>query len=106
MYITNIQEEIKGTISDAQKDGKNSSENEDKKPTVRTRPLEKSCPINPNDDLKDYGESGIENNQERGKEWKKKAKEMKEVIHIEFDMDDDEKVQTKNAKDRNTEGKV
>ena len=31
---------------------------------------------------------------------------MKEVIYIEFDMDDDEKVQTKNAKDRNSEGKV
>ena len=73
---------------------------------MRTRPLEKSCPINPNDDLKDYGESGIENNQEREKEWKKKAKKMKEVIHIEFDMDDDEKVQMKNAKDGNTEGKV
>ena len=36
----------------------------------------------------------------------RKAKKMKEVIHIEFNMDDDEKVQTKNAKDRNTEGKV
>ena len=96
----NIQEEIKGTISDARNDGKNSSENEDKKPTARTRPLEKSCPINPDDDLKDYRESGIENNQEREKEWKKKAKKMKEVIHIEFDRDDDEKVQTKNAKDK------
>ena len=31
---------------------------------------------------------------------------MKEVIHVEFDMDDDEKVQMKNAKDGNTEGKV
>ena len=31
---------------------------------------------------------------------------MKEVIHIEFDMDDDEKVQTKKAKDGNAEGKV
>ena len=106
MYIVNIQEEIKGVICEAQNDGKNSSENEDKNPTVKTRPLEKSCPINPNDDLRDYGESGIENNQEREKEWKKKAKKMREVIHIEFDMDDDEKVQTKNAKGRNIEGKV
>ena len=102
----NIQEEIKVTISDTRNNGKNSSENEDKKPTARTRPLEKSCPINPNDNLKDYGESGIENNLEREKEWKMKAKKMKEVIHIEFDMDDDEKVQMKNAKDGNTEGKV
>ena len=73
---------------------------------MRTRPLEKSCPINHNDNLKDYRESGIENNQEREKEWKKKAKKMKEVIHIEFNMDDDEKVQTKNTKDGNTEGKI
>ena len=75
-------------------------------------------PHKPNDDLKDYGESGIENDQERGKEWKiendqergkewkKKAKKTKEVIHIEFNIDDDEKVQTKNAKDGNTERKV
>ena len=40
----NIQEEIKGTISDTRNDGKKSSENEDKKPTARTRPLEKCCP--------------------------------------------------------------
>ena len=31
---------------------------------------------------------------------------MKEVIHIEFNMDDDEKVQLKNAKDGKTAGKV
>ena len=46
----NIQEEIKGTISDTRNDGKKSSENEDNKPTARTRPLEKCCPRNPNDD--------------------------------------------------------
>ena len=31
---------------------------------------------------------------------------MKGVIHIEFDTDDDQKVQTKNAIDGNTGGKV
>ena len=31
---------------------------------------------------------------------------MKEVIHTEFGMDDDQKVQLKNAKDGKTEGKV
>ena len=31
---------------------------------------------------------------------------MKEVIHIEFDMDDDVEVQPKNAIDGNAEGKV
>ena len=43
---------------------------------------------------------------QKGKEWKKKAKKKEEVIHIEFDMDDDEKVQMRNAKDRITEGKA
>ena len=65
VYITNIQEESKGITNDAHNDGKNPSEQDDKKPTARTSPLEKSLPINPNDDLRDYGESGIENNQGR-----------------------------------------
>ena len=78
----------------------------DKKPTVKTSPLEKSLPINCNDDLKDYGESGIENNLGRRKEWKKKAKKTKEFIHIEFDTDDDVEVQLKDANDGNAEGKV
>ena len=56
---------------------------------MRTSPSEKSLPINCNDDLKDYGESGIDSNPGREKEWKKKAKKTKEVIHIEFDTDDD-----------------
>ena len=106
VYIMNIQEESKGITNEAQNDGKNPSEHDDKKPTARTSPLEKSLPINPNDDLKDYGESGIENNQGREKEWKKKAKKMKEVTHIEFDMDDDVEMQPKNANDGKAEGKA
>ena len=31
---------------------------------------------------------------------------MKEVIHIEFDVDDDVEMQPKNANDRKAEGKV
>ena len=31
---------------------------------------------------------------------------MKEVIHIEFDMDNDVEMQLKNANDRKVEGKV
>ena len=72
---------------------------------MRTRPLEKSSPINHNDDLKDYRESGIENNKGREKEWKKKAKKIKEVIHIEFNTDNDEDVQLKNANDGKQKGK-
>ena len=106
VYMMNIQEESKGITNDACNDGKNSSEQDDKKPTARTSPLEKPLPVNPNDDLKDYGESGIENNQGREDEWKKKAKKMKDVIHIEFNMDDDVEMQPKNANDRKAEGKA
>ena len=106
VYITNIQAERQGIVKDTCNDGKNPSKKVDKKPTVKTSPLEKSPPINHNDDLKDYGESGIDNNQGRRKEWKKKAKITKEVIHIEFDLNDDVEVQLKNANDGNTEEKV
>ena len=89
VYIMNIQAERQGIIKDTQNDGKNPSEQVDKKPTAKSSPLEKSLPVNCNDDLKDYGESRIDNNSGREKEWKKKATKMKEVIHIDFDMDDD-----------------
>ena len=72
VYITNIQEESKGITKDAQNDGKNPSEQDDKKPTARTSPLENSLPINCNDNLKDYGEFGIDNNPGRGKKGKRR----------------------------------
>ena len=58
-------------------DGKNPSKQDENKPTARTSPLEKCLPINRNDDIKDYGESGIDNNPGREEEWKKKAKKTK-----------------------------
>ena len=67
VYITNIKAERQGIINDAQNDGKTPSEQVDKNPTVKTSPLEKSLPIHCNDDLKDYGESGIDNNPGREK---------------------------------------
>ena len=79
VYITNIQEESESITKHARNDGKNPSKQDDKKPTARTSPLEKSLPINHNDDIKDYGESGIDNNPGREKEWKKKAKKMKKL---------------------------
>ena len=44
VYITNIQEENKGITNDARNDGKNPSEQDDKKPTARTSPLENLSP--------------------------------------------------------------
>ena len=68
VYITNIQAERQGIIKDAQNDDKNPSEQVDEKPIVKSSPLEKSLPVNRNDDSKDYGESGIDNNLGREKE--------------------------------------
>ena len=105
VYIMNMQEESK-EMKDARNDGKNPSQQDDKKPTARTSPLEKSLPVNRNDDIKDYGESGIDNNPGRERDWKKKMKKTKKVIHMEFDTDDDVEVQPKNANDGKAEGKV
>ena len=79
VYITNIQVERQGNVKDTRNDGKNPSEKDDKKPTAKTSPVEKSPPVSHNDDLKDYGESGIDNNQGRRKEWKKMAKKTKKL---------------------------
>ena len=79
VYITNIQEEKQGTMIDTQNDGKNPSQQDDKKPTARTSSLEKSIPVNHNDNLEDYRESAIDNNLGRDKEWKKKTKNMKKL---------------------------
>ena len=103
VYITNIQEERQGIMKDAQNDGKNPSEQDDEKHTVKTKPLEKSLPVNHNDSLKDYRESGIDNNLER---MEKEDQEHEKDIHTEFDMDDDVEEQLRNANDGKAEGKV
>ena len=102
----NIQEESENITKDVRNDGRNPSKQDDKKPTARTSPLEKTLPINHNDDLKDYRESGIDNNPGWDKEQKKKTKNMKKVIHMEFNMDDDVEEQPKNANDGKAEGKI
>ena len=82
VYITNIQEEKQGIMIDARNDGKNPSKQDDKKPTAKTSPLEKSIPVNCNDNLKDYGESGIDSNPGRDKEFKMKTKNTKKMLFI------------------------
>ena len=79
VYIMNIQEEIKGITKDTRNDGKSPSEQDDKKPTARTSPLEKSLPVNRNEDLKDYGESGVDNNPGREKNGKRRLRKRKKI---------------------------
>ena len=106
VYIMNIQERILGTMKNTQNNDKNPSEQDDKEPTAKTSHLEKSVSVNSNDNLKYYGESGIDNNPGRNKEWKKKIKNTKKVIHMEFDTDDDVEEQLNNANDVKAKRKV
>ena len=99
VYIMNIQEGKLGTMKNARDNSKNPSKQNNKKPTVKTSPLEKSVSINSNDNLKAFGESGIDDNHGRDKEQKKKTKNTKKVTHMEFDTDDDMEEQLKNAND-------
>ena len=105
-YITNIQEGKLGTMKNAQDNSKNPSKQDNKKPTAKTSPLEKSISVDSNGNLKAYGESGIDDNLGRDKERKKKTKNTKKVIHMEFNMDDDVEEQPKNANDVKAEWKV
>ena len=43
-YVMNIQEENKGITNDTRNDGRNPSEQDDKKPTARTSPVENLSP--------------------------------------------------------------
>ena len=102
VYITNIQEGKLDTMKNAQETGKNSSKQDDKK----LSPLEKSNSVNSNDNLKAYRESGRDINLGRNTEWKKKTKNTRKIIHMEFDTDDDMEEQLKNANDVKMEVKV
>ena len=102
VYITNIQEGKLDTTKNARDTGKNSSKQDDKK----FSPLEKSDSVNSNDNLEAYGESGRDDNPGINTEQKKKTKNMRKIIHMEIDMDDDVEEQPKNANDVKTEGKV
>ena len=79
VYIMNIQEGKLGTMKNARDTSKNPSEQDDKKPTAKISPLEKSNSVNSNANLKAYRESGRDDNLGRDKEWKKKTKNTKKL---------------------------
>ena len=72
MYITNIPEGKLGTTKNARDTSKNPS----KQDNIKISPLEKSAPINSNDNLKAYGESGRDDNPGKGRERKTKTMNM------------------------------
>ena len=101
-YITNVPEGKLGTTKNTRDSSKNPSEQDDKK----FSPLEKSDSSSSNDNLKACGESGRDDNPEKGKERKKKTKNTRKIIHTEFETDDDVAEQSMNTNDVKTEGKV
>ena len=64
VYITNIPEGKLGTMKNVRDSSKNPGKQDDKK----SSPLEKSDSITSNDNLNAYGESGRDDNPEKGKE--------------------------------------
>ena len=102
VYITNIPEDKLGTTKNVQDSSKNPGEQDDK----QNSPLEKSDPETSNDNLNAYGESGRDDNPEKGKERKKNTWSMQKIIHMEFDSEDDVEEQSKNANDVKAERKV
>ena len=101
VYITNIPEDKLGTMKNVQDSSKNPGEQDDKK----SSPLEKSDFITNNDNLNAYGESGGDDNPEKGKEQRKKTWNMRKIFHMEFEIDDDVEEQSKNANDVKGKGK-
>ena len=91
-----------GTMKNAQDTSKNPSKQDDKK----ISPLEKSDSVDSNDNLKAYEESGRDDNPGKDRERKKKTKNTRKIIHMEFDTADDVEEQLKNTNDVKAEGKV
>ena len=98
----NIPEGKLGTTKNVRDSSKNPGEQDDKK----SSPLETSDLITSNDNLNAYGESGRDDDTEKGKERKKKTWKTRKIIHMEFESDDDVEEQSKNANDVKAEGKV
>ena len=102
VYITNIPEGKLGTTKNTRDSSKNPGKQDDKK----CSPLGRSDPITSNDNLNAYGESGRDDNPEKGKKQKKNTLSMRKIIHMEFKTDDDMGEQPKNVNDVKAEGKV
>ena len=102
VYIMNMPEGKLGTMKNVQDSSKNLGEQDEK----QYSPSGKSDSVTSNDNLNVYGESGRDDNPEKGKEWKKNTWSTRKIIHMEFETDDDMEEQSKNANDVKAEGKV
>ena len=102
VYISNMPEGTLETAKILQDSSKNTSKQDDKKRS----PLEKTNQVTSNDKLNAYGESDRDNNPKKMKEHKNNTWQMRKIIHMEFESDDDMDKQEKNPSDAKAEGKV
>ena len=102
VYITNMPEGTLETAKNARDSSKNTIEQDDKK----CSPLEKTDQVTSNDKFNAYRESDRDDNPKKGKEHKRNTWQMRKIIQMEFESDDDVDKQVKNSSDAKAEGKV
>ena len=90
------------TMENVQDSSKNTSEQDDKKPS----PVEKTDQVTSNDQLNAYGESYRDDDPTTVKEHRKNTWRTRKIVHMEFESDDDVDEQAKNSSDAKAEGKV
>ena len=102
VYITNMPEGTLETTENVRDPSKNTNEQDNKKPS----PIEKTDQVTSNDQLNAYEESDRDEDSKKAKEFKKNTWQMRKIIHMEFESDDDVDEQVKNSSIVKTEGKV
>ena len=101
VYITNMPEGTLETVVNVRDSSKNTSEQDDKKPS----PIEKTDQVTSNDQLNAYRESDKDDDPTMAKEHRKNTWRMQKIVHMEFKSDDDVDEQVKNSSDVKVEGK-
>ena len=102
VYVSNMPEGTLETAKNVLDSSKNTSEQDDKKPS----PLEKTDQVTSNDQLNAYGESDRDEDPKKAKEHRKNTWRMRKIVHMEFESDDDMDEQATNSSDAKAEGKV
>ena len=102
VYITDMPEGTLETVKNVRDSSKNTSEQDDKKPS----PLEKTYQVTSNDQLNAYRESERDEDPKKVKEHRNNTWRMRKIVHMEFESDDDMDKQAQNSSDANAEGKV
>ena len=102
VYITKIPDGKMDRTKTTQDSSKNSGEQDRKQSSL----LENPDQVTSNDKLNVYGESESDTKMKKGEERKTNTWRTRKIIHMEFELDDDEAEQSKNANHAKKEGKV